>query len=652
MRTRFLGSIIIAGLLGATLVPRAAGQSQAAILKARFDQLRTISSKLTPNHRVMSSSMAHQLRAAGMFDKLTAAVTSGKPFARKPFSHGIEGDNGTGVVSVNDRSTDLDFSGYDGITQSTSSTAMCGNQVVVGFNDYGSFMQTFINTAIVDPNSGTITVGPLSQTGAAVSSDGGKTFHDIGTINPGSDFTNFMMSDPVVTCSDPNTFYYTQVFGHGGFGIGIFGTFFSSISISKSADGGNTWGEPVLAADKELGFHSLDKPWSAIDPSNPQRIYVTYTDFDFSFSSPGCGFQTRTAIELVISNDGGQSFGSPIIVDEVCGDDKAVQASHVAFNSHGVAYVAWERLAMNTFDFFFNEWNPSSFSFIYNPDFPSGGAEIRVTHVAPDGTVAPSVFIEPRVLGGDTVVDEHGGIFVGGINVELDLQGQFHDYYGLDLAVDHSRGPNDGMVYVTWDDARNKSVPDLSAFQVDWTRPPFFIKDLLDAFPNAQINLPFLPLLLTNGNYLYTDVRLSKSADGLHFSPSVQVNSDQQPKVGGGHDHFQPAIATDSNGHVAICWYDRRNDPLNFKIERFCAKSANGSKWDNFRVPIAPFSPIHRLDFELFAPLGSFNLVDQSYMGDRDGLTTDLTGKNKGFIGAFQWMSSGMNPDVKSYKFD
>lgn len=73
-------------------------------------------------------------------------------------------------------------------------------------------------------------------------------------------------------------------------------------------------------------------------------------------------------------------------------------------------------------------------------------------------------------------------------------------------------------------------------------------------------------------------------------------------------------------------------------------------------IPIAPFAPIHRLDLEAISltvsSIGGFNnFVDQSYMGDRDGLTTDFTGKTKGFIGAFQWMSSGMNPDVKAYRF-
>jgi hypothetical protein len=220
--------------------------------------------------------------------------------------------------------------------------------------------------------------------------------------------------------------------------------------------------------------------------------------------------------------------------------------------------------------------------------------------------------------------------------VEEDLQGQFRNLSGLDLAVDHSGGRNDGTVYVTWDDARNKSVPDLVGFTLEGNGP------------SPVILLPFTPLILTAGNYAYPDVLVSSSRDGVHFDPATQVNSDRQPKFGGGHDHFQPAIATDSTGQVAICWYDRRNDPKNFNIERFCAESKNGGKeWGNFRVPISPFAPIHRLDFGLF-PF----FINPAYMGDYDGLTSDFTSKNKGFIGAFQWMSSGMNPDVKSYRFD
>jgi hypothetical protein len=58
-------------------------------------------------------------------------------------------------------------------------------------------------------------------------------------------------------------------------------------------------------------------------------------------------------------------------------------------------------------------------------------------------------------------------------------------------------------------------------------------------------------------------------------------------------------------------------------------------------VPIAPFAPLPRLDLE----------TATNYMGDDDGLTSDFTGKIPGFIGAFEWMSSGLNPDVKSFSF-
>lgn len=511
-----------------------------------------------------------------------------------------DNDDGPGVVSVNDRTTDLDFSSYDGVTQSETHTAMCGSQIVVGFNDSGSEFQT----AFFGP-------GGISLSGAAVSSDGGRTFHDIGPVNPGADFSNFLAGDPLVTCTDSSTFFYVQLFETATE---------SAIAISKSTDGGNTWGDPREAVGKPaftvvpplaLAAHFLDKPWTAIDPKNPQRIFITYTDFDDTNTSPlvgpgVCGLQPRTAIEMVVSNDGGQTFGAPLVIDEVCGSGVAVQASHVAVNSHGVAYVAWER------------FNPTT-------------VDVRIRPVAPNGIPGPAIVVDQKVMGGDSFLLNRG-VFFGVLEVETDLQGEFRDLVGLDLAVDHSGGSNDGTVYVTWDDGRNKSVPDLAGFTIE-------------GFPPDQpgILLPFSQLILTTGSYAYTDILLSKSKDGVHFGPTTQVNSDLQPKLGGGHDHFQPSIATDAAGQVAICWYDRRNDPRNFQIERFCAASKNrGNDWKNVRVPIPAFSPLHRLDF----------LLNPAYMGDYDGLASDFTGKNPGFIGAFEWMSSGMNPDVKSYRFD
>ena len=53
-----------------------------------------------------------------------------------------------GRTAVNDRRTDQQFSGFEGITQSETSTALCVNPAAVGFNDSGSELQSlFFGTA-------------------------------------------------------------------------------------------------------------------------------------------------------------------------------------------------------------------------------------------------------------------------------------------------------------------------------------------------------------------------------------------------------------------------------------------------------------------------------------------------------------------------
>ncbi|HEU4415143.1 MAG TPA: sialidase family protein [Candidatus Angelobacter sp.] len=599
MRTRFM-LVFVMGLVGATLAPWASGQNvpkpnpdRINAIKAKLAQISDRYSKLSAHQRMLLDGEKRLGLSPQAVDKLAAAASAGMSITRKQFSDMMaDAQKNAGIASVSDPSTDLDFSAYDGLTQSETHTAMCGNQVVVGFNDSGSVIQSFFFGS-----------GGLSFSGAAVSSDGGKTFHDIGFMNPGPDINNFLSGDPLLTCTDSTHFVYTQLFETG---TG------SAVGISSSSDGGNTWSDPQPAVLKDFS-HFLDKPWTAIDPSNTQRVYITYTDFDGSGTSPGCGLQSRTAIELVVSNDGGQHFGSPSIIDEQCGDNVGVQTSHVAFNSHSVAYIAWHR------------FNPTN-------------VEVRVSHLSPGGSPVASIAVDQKVFGGDVMLVEGGSFFLT-LDLEEDLQGRFRNLSGLDLAVDHTGGLNDGAVYVTWDDGRNKSTSDLAGFSLEGNPPN-----------QPAVLVPFSPLILTAGTYFYTDIMLSRSKDGVHFSPTSQVNSDRQPKFGGGHDHFQPAIAVDPTGKVAICWYDRRNDPRNFNIERFCAESKNsGNDWVNFRVPIAPFAPLHRMDFGL-AGFGEPG-VNPAYMGDYDGLTTDFTGKTSGFIGAFEWMSSGMNPDVKAFFF-
>jgi hypothetical protein len=582
-RTKLLlAAVLVAVLTGSALAQSQNSSARLDAIQKRLTQIGQAYDKLPPKHQALLDGYSHLIHLSRVFPqvapRLLAARQAGKQISRREFAESIVGGD-SNLVRVNDPSTDLDFSGFDGLTQSETSSAMCGNQVVVGFNDSGSELQTFFSGP-----------GGLSFSGAAVSSDRGMSFKDIGFMNPGSDFSNFIIGDPVLTCTNPSTFYYTQLFSFGDFSSP-----FTAVAISKSTDGGNTWADPVAAVSKNatavgVPGHFLDKSWSAIDPSNPSRIFVSYTDFDSTLSSVTCGNQFRAAIEMVVSSDGGQTFGSPIVIDEQCGNN-AVQASHIAVSSHGVAYIAWER-------------------------FTSTATDLRVVSLTTAGTLSPSVLVDQRILGGDAFLSGEPGA-----QTEQDLQGEFRDLVAIDLAVDHSGGPHDGTVYLVWDDGRNKSVPDLATVE------------------SVNQNAPFI----TGGAYFFTDILMSRSTDGAHFTPAIQINKDKQPvRSRFGHDHYQPAVAVDGFGEVGVCWYDRRNDPRNFRIERYCSASSNGgARWSETRVRNTAFAPIHRLDF----------LVNPAYLGDYDGLTSDFSGKSHGFLGAFEVMSSGMNPDVKAWTF-
>lgn len=194
-----------------------------------------------------------------------------------------------------------------------------------------------------------------------------------------------------------------------------------------------------------------------------------------------------------------------------------------------------------------------------------------------------------------------GGCFGvrAGFRAFLDLQG---------LAVDRSGTDSDGHVYVAWHDGRNLLQPDLAS---------------------------------SSGFYGFGDVLVSRSTNGgTTWSVPVRVNNNVEPLASGeGSDQFMPGVAVDKNGDLGICWYDRRRDPQNYFVDRWCATSTNGGEtWAGVRKTERPFPPIHATD----------DVVDPFYMGDYDTLVSDFTEANAGFIGAYQFITNRGNPDVKS----
>ena len=392
--------------------------------------------------------------------------------------------------------------------------------------------------------------------------------------DPGQDVFSVLsgFTHPVLGCVDANNFYYASLFETGPPSAPV-----TAVSVSKSTDGGLTFADPVEAVAKDGFTHFLDKDWMAIDPTNPLKIYVTYTDFD---TSGVCGPPTeitRVAIELVRTTNGGATWSTPIVIDQVCSPFSVpglfVQGSQVAVDARGKVYVAWE---------------------FYAADNVTREIRIRKSD-GEDNTFGPKVKVSDVVCSGDC------SVLQGGFRADLDLQS---------MAVDRSATPTKGNVYIAWHDSRFVQFPDLAS---------------------------------PTGFYGYADALVSASSNGgKTWSAPVRINQNVEPLPNGrGTDQYMPGVAVDKTGRVASCFYDRRLDSSNFFFNRFCAVSTDGAQtWADSRQTRFSSAPFHATD----------TFIQPLYMGDYDGVASDFTGINSGFVGAFQIITNLGDPNVFAVK--
>ncbi len=522
--------LAVAALAGIRDTPAA----RAASAQSHLDQLAKLGRNLEDKLRLervrdaLSAGGQQVVTLADRVDKIKKAKARGahgRPQGPKPLPAGAGND----VFAAEDFVTRL-----SGMTQSETSAGWCGSNAVIGFNDSGSFIATLFLGA--SPS------GSFSFNGFSTSSDAGSSYTDRGALVadplPSGVMFRDLLGDPVIGCANPSTFYYASLAVDTGTDFSFFN---SGISVSVSTDGGVSFGPAIMAVAKDANLHFLDKPWMAVQPGptpspGDDVIHITYTDFDFSgFEGQGpCPDAARIAIEYVESTDGGNTWSSPQVLEEVCDFDPAtntarfVQGSQVEAGLGSDVYVAWEHFQL---------------------DFDTN-VETRTIRIAKstDGGASfgpPDIATEVTPVGDGFAMQ---GLFRSG----PDLQG---------LALDRSPGPRRGAVYISWQDGRNRSKPDPFGF-----------------CGGAPV-------------YCFGDILFSRSLDGgASWSGAVRVNDDD---ISLGIDQFQPAMDVDRSGNIWVLFYDRRRDHRNFLIDAYQAKSTNGgTKWTNTRVTSASFAPV------------------------------------------------------------
>jgi hypothetical protein len=261
--------------------------------------------------------------------------------------------------------------------------------------------------------------------------------------------------DPAVAFGPHNTVYYANlVFSRLNSGSGIV--------VSKSTDGGRTWGEPSIVHTDGVDNSgnplptdfSNDKEWITVDPHSG-AIYVTWTLFGPS-GSP---------IQVSRSTDGGQHWSAPVEVDPVSaftpgGVTPYSSGSIPGVNRHGELFIAYESAVCQSLACD----QPTDHDAVIVASSRDGGRTFTNTEAAPDFD-----FPFNADTGRDTLTNE---------NFRINSFPQ--------MAID----PVTDAIYVTWADDRNGQY---------------------DSSGNS---------IKTNG-----DVFVVKSRDGTHWSATVGLGT-------------------------------------------------------------------------------------------------------------------------------
>ncbi len=419
-------------------------------------------------------------------------------------------------VRVNDRAQDENPSLS---TQSETAIAVFGENIVVGWNDSGQVFQK------------------RSYTGYGYSSDGGRTFTDMGappTLPGGWNF-----GDPDLAVDRGGNFYFAQLCSdHRGI---------SCIGVSKSTDGGRNFSMPVRASWSVEGPESFqDKEFIVADNTGSRfdgNIYVSWT----LFSPQG------SRIYFARSINGGRSF-EPAIALSLPGH--FVQGSIPRVGKGGEVYVAWRDF--NLPGIVISKSTDGGRSF--GADGVDNTLVAKVEFIGQDAP--PATCQSRRILNG--YIDagfEFPTLAVNPINGEV-----YVAYNSNPPGVDQS----DIYFVRSTDGGRTWSEP--VRVNDDRTSQDQFMPAMAIS-PDGTLAVIWYDRRLDRANLKF-DVYMAVSRDGGRtWLPNKRITtvSSEVPPLGPNFDHIRPCYMGDYNDIVAdaenfyLVWGDNRAQGLTWK---------------------------------------------------------------------------------------
>lgn len=297
-------SRLLLAALSVIALPVSTAWAQASATDRIPPEVQEFANKLlqSPEAQFLSGSGLSALNLMSGRVLIPQAVQTGMPVNVLPFQ------SARFEVLVNDPNADP-FAAFDISTQSETAVAAFGNNVVVSYNDSADFFSSF------------------SFMGYSRSTDGGASFTDLGALPPPVGGFNF--GDPGLVVDRAGNFFASAI---GAFPAPPPIFFDSAVAVSKSTDGGQTWGAAVQANFVPGEFQ--DKMFIAVDETGGSfngNVYVSSTSFG---PLPGL------PILFSRSTNGGVTFSPPIQISPF---GHSNQGSEPVVGPNGEVYVAWFR---------------------------------------------------------------------------------------------------------------------------------------------------------------------------------------------------------------------------------------------------------------------------------------------------------------------